>query len=114
MAVTVQASGTQASTIGTEHVLAAITVAGVFVLEVDTAVMLAGDVIELRIKNAPLAAGTLRTAFYAMFAGVQPADDALKASVPFTHDGTSTGPTVTLRQTLGVSRSYPWVIKRIA
>ena len=60
MAVTSAASGTQTATVTTEHTLAALETAGVYVFEVDTVNMVAGDVLELRIKKMTLTGGTVR------------------------------------------------------
>lgn len=113
MAVSVEGSGTQTATVTTEHTLDTISVEGVFVFEVDTANMVAGDVLELRVKKAMLASGTIRTFLYAMFTGAQPTDDVIKASVPFVLDGTATAATVTLKQTQGTGRAFPWVVKKL-
>lgn len=58
MAVTAQGSGTQTATVTTEHTLLDIAVAGVFNLEVDTVNMAAGDILELRVYQIILTAGT--------------------------------------------------------
>jgi hypothetical protein len=114
MAVTVDASGTQTATIGTEHTLDTITAAGVYVANVDTGAMAAGDVLELRVKKPVLGSGTVRTEFYAMFAGVQSTEDTLKASVPIVVDATAGGCIVTLKQLLGTGRSFPWSVQKLA
>jgi hypothetical protein len=114
MAVTVEASGTQTATVTTEHTLATIAGPGVYVANVDTAAMAAGDVAELRVKKPVLASGTTRTEFYAMFAGVQPTEDTLKTSVPIVVDSTAGACTVTLKQTVGTGRAFPFSILKLA
>lgn len=114
MAVTVEASGTQTAVITTEHTLATIAGPGVYIVNVDTANMAAGDVVEFRIKKPVLSAGTTRIEFYAMFAGVQPTEDVLKTSVPIVVDSTAGSCTVTLKQTLGTGRNFPWSVLKLA
>ena len=113
MAVSVESSGNQTAVIGTEHTLDTLADGGVYQCEVDTANMAAGDVLELRIAKPVLAGGTARVMFYAMFTGAQPAEDRLKVSVPFAVDATAAGCLVTLKQTAGTGRAYPWSIHKI-
>lgn len=113
MAVTVNASGTQTATVTTEHTLATVSTAGVFVFNVDTANMTATDVLELRVKKPTLASGTTRTYLYAMYTGAQPTDDVLKTSVPVVIDATAGSATFTLKQTIGTGRSFPWSILQL-
>lgn len=114
MAVVVEGSGTQALTVGgAEHVVDTAITEGVYVFTVDLAAMLAGDVVELRVKKPVLAAGTARVYLYAMFAGVQPTDDVLKTSLPVVVDAAAGSATFTIRQLLGTSRSVPWSVLRL-
>src|SRR6266498_1628662 len=101
MAVTVEASGTQAATVTTEHTLATVAGPGVYVLNVDTANMVANDVLELRVKKPVLAAGTVRLEFFQAYYGAQPTDDVMKTSVPVIVDSTAGGALFTLKQTFG-------------
>ena len=110
MAVTVNASGTQTATVTTEHTLATVSVAGVFVLNVDMANMVAGDIVELRVKKPTLAAGTTRVEYFAAFYGAQDTDDVLKTSVPIVVDATAGSCVFTLKQTFGTSRNFPWSV----
>jgi hypothetical protein len=114
VAVTVDSSGTITATVTTEHTLATVTGAGVYVVNVDTVNMAAGDVVELRVKKPVLSGGTARVMFYAMFAGVQPTEDVLKTSVPIVIDATAAACDVTLKQTLGTGRAFPWSILKLA
>jgi hypothetical protein len=114
MAVTVESSGTQTATVTTEHTLDTLTDAGTYVVNVDTANMAAGDVLELRVKKPVLSGGTARVVLYAMFAGVQPTEDVLKTSVPIVVDATAAACDITLKQTLGTGRAYPWSVLKIA
>jgi hypothetical protein len=114
MAISVEASGTQTAVIGTEHTLATIAGPGVYVANVDLSAMAAGDVVELRIKKPVLSAGTARAQFYAMYTDAQPADDILKTSVPFLVDAIAGGCVVTLKQTTGTGRSFPYSILKMS
>lgn len=104
---TLEASGTQAATVTTEHTLATQTNNKTFVLVVDCNAMVAGDVLELRIKTKVLTGGTLRSAYLMTFYGAQPTDDLVKFSVPIPSDIEAV---FTLKQTFGTSRSYPWKV----
>lgn len=103
------ASGTQSTTVTTEHVLFQSSAAGVYQFVVDLAASAAGDVFELRVKRIALGSGTLRVDLYAMYCGVQPTDDVFKESIPVGTDLSDTGAvTFTLKQTFGSTRSIPW------
>lgn len=108
MAVTTTASGTQTATIGTEHTLAGTgTLLGgkTYTLTVDTGAMTWGDILELRVKTTVLSGGTERQVLMASFA--HPQDSPIKQSipVPFTQPGT-----ITLKQTAGTGRAFPWTV----
>jgi hypothetical protein len=113
MAVTAYASGTQTATVTTEHFLSSPNVAGTFTLHVDTTNMVAGDVLELRVYQMVLTAGTQRVAYYSRFDGAQPADDVIKISVPISNELTDTNALrFSLKQTFGTSRNFPWKVLR--
>lgn len=115
MAVTAYASGTQSATVTTEHFLTSPNVAGTFTLHVDTVNMVAGDVVELRIYQMVLTAGTQRVAYLASFSGAQPTDDIIKISVPISNELTDTNALrFSLKQTLGTSRNFPWKVLKYA
>lgn len=105
MALVVESSGTQTATIGTEHTLAAPTTNKTRVLRVDLGPMVAGDVVELRIKTAVLAAGTVREQHCLTYTHAlgQP----IVESVPIS---SNQGVTFTLKQTAGVGRAFPWAV----
>lgn len=109
MALTITASGTQAATIGTEHTLTTLTGAKTFTLHVDCNAMSHGtgtaDELELRIKTNVLNGGTERVTYMATFVGAQ--DIPVKISLPVPVPQTAT---VTLKQTAGTGRSFPWAI----
>jgi hypothetical protein len=115
MAVTADASGTQTATIGTEHTLDDVALAGTYTFHVDTTIMAAGDVLELRIYQIILTGGTRHVAYMSRFVGVQPVDDAIKLSVPISNELTDAGSLrFTLKQTLGTGRAYPWKVLKYA
>lgn len=111
MAVTAYGSNTQTATIGTEHSLQSVTAAGVYSLHVDTAAMLAGDILELRVYQIVLASGTKRLVFFHAYYGVQPTHDVMKVSIPLGNDITDANSLqFTLTQTFGTGRGYPWKV----
>lgn len=111
MAVTAFASGTQTATIDTEHFLSSPNVAGTFTLHVDTNAMAAGDVLELRVYQMVLTAGTQRVAYYVRYDGAQPTDDKIKISVPISNELTDTNALrFSLTQTDGTGRAFPWKV----
>lgn len=117
MALTVQASGTQTATIGTEHTLnaAAFTTSGVYVLSVNTVNMALGDTLELRAYAKCLTGDTNPELIYmATYAqktgdGAAPGSSAqgeiYKISVPIPSPYSIT---FTLKQTAGTGRAFPW------
>lgn len=111
MAVTAQGSGTQAATIGTEHTLLDVAIAGTFTLHVDPVNMVDGDTLELRIYQMILTGGTRRVVYYAKFQDAQPADDLIKISVPISNELTDAGALrFSLKQIAGTGRSFPWKV----
>jgi hypothetical protein len=111
MAVTAQSTGTQTATVSTEHTLLDVAVAGTFTLHVDLINMAAGDVVELRIYQMVLTAGTRRVAYQQTFAGAQVTDNMVQISVPISNELTDAGALrFTLKQTAGTSRAFPWKV----
>lgn len=115
MYVSAVATGSQAATVTTEHTLNSPAVAGRFVLIVDTSVMQAGDVLELRTKQVVLTGGTLRVVSFAAFYGVQSADDTMKTLEAVDNELVeASAVSFTLKQTFGTSRTYPWKVLNLA
>lgn len=106
MAVTVEDSGTQTATISTEHTLSTKSTAKVFILLVDTNAMANGDILELRVYTILLSGGTERVAYEATYAHVQV--EPTKISIPLPATGQTNGLKVTLKQTAGTGRAFPW------
>ncbi len=109
MTWSVSASGTQTSTVGTEIALTTDTTNATFYFEVDCTVMVAGDIVELRVYTMTLGGGTLHQAWKDTIgpnlpvcpirpSPPQPSDQSLKVS---------------LKQTAGTARSFPWKLIRI-
>jgi hypothetical protein len=116
MAVTAQSQGTLNSNVGaTPDTILDVAVAGTFTLHVDLINMAAGDIVELRIQQMVLTAGTRRTAYYQRFDGVQPTDAMIAISVPISNELTDAGALrFTLDQTKGTTRAYPWKVLKYA
>lgn len=111
MAVTAQSSGTSGQTVGTELTLLDVAVAGTFTFHMDTNLMAAGDVVELRIYQIVLTGGTRRVAYFTRYSDVQPADDLIKISVPISNELTDSGSLrFTINQTKGTTRAFPWKV----
>lgn len=105
MSVTVESSGTQTATISTEHSLATPTGAKVYQLIVDLNNLANGDVLELRVKQKVLSAGTVREFLVGTYANVQ--TQKIAASIPVT---APQGAEFTLKQTAGTGRAFDWAV----
>ena len=113
MAVTAYATGTLSSTVGSEDFLANVNVTGWFTLNVDTHLMVAGDVVELRVYQMILTSGTARVVFYGRYDGAQPTDDLIKVSDAIANELTDAQSLrFSLKQTFGTTRDYPWKVLR--
>lgn len=111
MAVTAAASGTQTAVISTEHQLADTAVAGVYTFHVDTVNMVAGDILQLRVYQMIIAAGTSRVLLEQDFYGAQLTDDLIKVSLPIGNELTdATALRFSLKQTFGTGRAFPWKV----
>lgn len=107
MAVTEKTSGSQTATISTEHALATVTDAGIYVLRVDLGNLAAGDIVELRLYGkARNATDSERLLYSASYGPIVPGH-LLTDSVPVVSSGHLRA---TLRQTAGTGRAWPWVI----
>ena len=101
----VEVSGTQTAVVGTEHTLASPTTAKTRALLVNVFAMLAGDTVELRISGAVLADGTPRLILMSTFSGVAGAPHTQSPPILMPQGGA-----VTLKQTSGTARAFPWAI----
>ena len=120
MAVTVESSGTQSATVGTEHTLATVTSTKVCVLEVNLANMVDGttpDEVVLRIYDDVLTGDTDQLLWSAQFVGKQ-GDAAASAAggevlvmsdpIPIAFSAK-----FTLTQTAGTSRTFKWSVRSV-
>lgn len=110
MALVSAADGSQTAVVGTEHTLTTQTTAGVYVLEVDGSALVAGDLLELRLKTKTRAGGTSRQVYMATFMGGQIIDPNL-VSLPVPTDVEIVA---TLKQVAGMGRAFPWNLRRIS
>lgn len=108
MAVATKVSGSQTATVTTEHILATITDAGVYQLVVDVNAMAGGatpDILELRYYGKARSGDAERLEAVQTLVGVQ--------SQPLFRCFPVISPhhlKVTLKQTAGSSRSFPWAV----
>lgn len=108
MAVAVNTSGSQTATVSTEHTLATITAAGVYVLVVDCANMVTGDECELRIYGKARSSDTERLIYVYGFAHAQGQPLKESVAVPTPHHAK-----FTLKQTAGTGRAFPWAVYQL-
>ena len=112
MAISEHASGSQTATLDTEHTLNSTspeTTDGVFQVVVDASAMVAGDITIIRIKEKARSADTQRLAYRATLSGAQTEPLWVSPSLILLH-----GWDVTLEQTDGTGRAYPWSIRKVA
>jgi hypothetical protein len=113
MAITAQGSGTQTATVGTEHTLLDVAIAGVFQLEVNLINMVALDMVELRVYAIILTGGTRAVVDKGSRYDAQPTDDMIIRSEAIMNELTDAGALrFTLKQTLGTSRTFDWKVLR--
>lgn len=111
MTVSLYASGTQTATIGTEHFVSSPNAAGVYTFHVDMNAMVSGDVLEVRVYQMVLTAGTQRVLQYYYFSGAQPTDGKILVTDPLGNDLTDVNSLrFSLKQTAGTGRSFPWKV----
>jgi hypothetical protein len=115
MAITVDGSGTQTATIGTEHTLYDSSAAASFELGVDLSAMQNGDVVEVRAYKLFKAAGTRRVVAYQAYPDAIPADEVGVISIPISTGLTTSGAVrFTLKQIQGTGRTFDWEVLKIA
>lgn len=109
MTWTVSASGSQTATIGTEITLTTDTTNATYYFEVDLTNLVNGDILELRIYTITIGGGTLHLAWKSSYGPVPPIQD-ISPSPPQPSDQSIR---VTLKQTAGTARLFPWKLLRI-
>lgn len=97
------ASGSQTAVISTEHTLTTYTSGGTFVLVVDTADLVNGDTVELKLYTKCRSGDTERLAYVRRFKHAQA--EINKYSIPVPAD---VHIKATLTQTAGTGRAFPW------
>lgn len=107
MAVTSIAEGSITAD-GSEQTILASTSAGTFVAVIDTVNMQAGDEVTIRVKVKVRSGGTIRTVYSYTAANAQ--DEPIMVSAPV---GSPYGLTVTIEQTAGTNRAFPYSIEQI-
>lgn len=105
MTVAINTESSQTATISTEHTLATITSAGTYVLAVDCANMVNGDVLELRVYTKLTASDTSQLTYYAAYKHAQGALNKLSVPVPAPIEFKAT-----LKQTAGTGRAFIWAV----
>lgn len=108
MAIAEVTSGTQTAVLDTEHTLATETSAEIYVLAVNLANMVSGDVTILRVKPKVLSGGSATLAFTETFTGAQPVDVVYSEPIPSAHSVA-----FTLEQTDGTGRNYEWSVLKV-
>lgn len=112
MAIAEKESGSQTAVISTEHVLNATTpetTDGIYQLVIDCNAMLKGDSLVVRIKEKARAADTQRLAWRMDLEGVQDEPLLVSPAIVLLH-----GWDMTLQQTAGTGRAFPWSIRQIS
>lgn len=107
-------SGTNTLVLNTETTLNSVTpntTDGVYQLFVDVSNMVAGDILEIRIREKVTSAGTQRAIFMSTLANAQGGDSAIwvSPSLLLMH-----GWAMTLKQTGGTGRAFAWSIRYAA
>jgi hypothetical protein len=115
MAVTVEASGTQAATIGTEHTLWDSSSAASYQFGFDSVNMAAGDIVEIRIYRMFKTGGTRRVTYFMPYYDAQVTDDVGKVFIPVSTGLTDSGAIrATLKQTAGTGRNFDWEVLKFS
>lgn len=107
MAVTSIAEGSITAD-GSEQTVVALTASGTYIAVLDTVNMQAGDALTIRVKAKVRSGGTIRTVYSISLADAQAEPIAVSAPV-----GSPYGLTVTIEQTAGTNRAFPYSIEQI-
>lgn len=105
---TVESSGTQASTPGTEHTVASPTDAKTRIFIVDVGNMVAGDALFIRVKRKVLTGGTVRLQYYMPLINVP--GEVIIETPPVT---CTFGAAFSIQQIGGATRNYDWSVVTI-
>jgi hypothetical protein len=97
------ANGSQTATVGVEHSLSTQSTVGVYMGKINLANMVAGDEVEIRVKDKARSAQSAREeAIYGIYSGAQSQD------VIWTEALLSSSWELTLKQTAGTGRVFEW------
>ena len=102
------ASGSLAAVVGTEHTLATKTLTGVYVVVVDLSALAAGDTATLKIKTRIASGQNSHLAKTYSFTDAQAVANVYSDPVPI-----DTEIAVTLTQSAGTARTFPWKLLRL-
>ena len=108
MALSVKTEGSQAATLDTEHTLATVTDAGVYVLAVDLANMVNNDQVILRIKTKLTTGDTSQLSYDVVYKHAQARDNVFSVPVPAPIEFVAT-----LEQTDGTGRTFIWAVYQL-
>lgn len=103
----VDASGTQAATIGTEHILDNPTTSATYEFSVDTSNMVNGDLLELRVYDK-VDGTNFQQVWKGTYQHVQINNGKVSPAKAVT-----AGAKFTLKQTAGTGRNFAWSVRRI-
>lgn len=106
MPVQVNTSGSQTAVISTEHTLATVTAAGVYILSVDASALTGSDVLELRIYGKARTGDTERLLHRGTYGPTSLAIPLIQ-SIPVVSPHHLRA---TLKQIAGTGRAYPWAL----
>lgn len=98
-----EVDGGSVTTDGTEQTLTTQTTAATYVLVTDTANMVNGDMIELRLKTKARSGGTSRQAYVVTYQNVQGNPNKYSVPVPANVEIVAT-----IKRVGGSDRAYPW------
>jgi hypothetical protein len=105
----IESSNTQNTTPGTEHILASPTTLHTRILSVDVSALSGAETVALRIKGPVLVGGTQQV----ILGPISFAAGTLAPFVQLPAIMQTQGGDITLQQTGGSSRAFPWVIATI-
>lgn len=101
-------NGSQQAVINTEHAIITQTGVGVYVFVCDCGNMVAGDVLLIRIKSKYYTGGTVHSVYTTTLNDLQTNPNVYSIPIPI-----DTEIDVTIQQTNGVGRIFPWNLLRM-
>lgn len=104
---TLEASGTQAATVGTEHTLATLAVSKALQAVVDISALAAGEHVQILAKTKTLAGGVTRSALGGVFSWREALIEPIVLIEPSLSDQEYV---LTLKQLDGAGKSFPWKV----